>query len=243
MSYRFKYLEKVIGMFLVLAFLIIIISVIFIAKGKQLWVKKVYYYTQFNSAEALSLGMAVKFKGLKIGAVKSIKLDDKNNIIVRFYVLQEYANRVKTDSIIKINAPLIGEKDIAITAGSEKSKVAPKNSFLYSIDTEKGRLLLAEQIKKEPQSPTDLIIQNVQVLTAELSDPKGPFIGTLRNLETFSENFANSFGGDAMRNTIKMLEETARNFRDLSEALKKNPLLGGKASESAKKSSSSKRKR
>ncbi len=241
MSYRFKYLEKVIGIFLVVAFLIVIVSIIFIAKGKQLWVKKFYYYTEFNSAAALNVGMPVKFKGLKIGAVKSIKLNKKNNIVVKFYILKEYSDRIKTDSIIKINAPLIGEKNMVITSGGNKSKIAPKETFLYSIDTEKGRLLLAEQLKKEPQSPTDLIIQNVQILTAELSDPKGPFIGTLRNLRKFSETFADSFGGSEIKNTIKMLEATAQNFRDLSKSLKKNPLLVG--STKSKKNKDEKRKR
>ncbi len=241
MPYKFRYLEKIIGIFIVFAFLILIISIIFIAKGKKLWVKKEYYYTVFNSAEALSVGMPVKFKGLSIGAVKSIKLNNENKIIVKFYILKEYANRVKKDSIIKVNAPLIGSKNLVITEGRKDSPVAEKNNFLYSIDTEKGRLLLAEQLKKEPQTPTDLIIQNVQILTAELSDPNGPLIKTLKNLQKFSANFANSFDQTAINNTIKMLEETAKNLRDLSRSLKENPLLrGGK--EKIKSSSKNRRR-
>lgn len=225
MAYRFLKREKIIGAFIVTAFLLFMVAIVFIAKGQNLLAKKNYYTTIFNSADNLSKGMPIKFRGLEIGAVKSLYLNKANEIVVRFYVLREYADRIKVDSVIKINAPLIGEKVMEITSGTVGSKQAKDNSILYSIDTEEGLELLTSQISTLPKSPTDLIVQNVQLLTAQLSNPKGPFMQTLKNLQQFSSAFAGE-NKNTINLMIKDLQATTKNFKELSAAMKKNPLFG-----------------
>lgn len=229
MAYKFKGIEKLIGLFVVFALILLISAIIFIAKGQKLIVAKNYYTTIFNSAENIKQGMPVKFKGLEMGYVKELRLNDENKIEVTFYVIRAYANRIKQDSVIKVNAPLIGEKVMEITEGSKEAAVAQKEALLYSIDTAKGRELLQQQISDQAMSPTDLVIQNVQLLTAQLSDPEGGLMKSLKNLEKFSSTFADTYGEnkDTISSMIKDLEATTKNFRELSEALKKNPFFGG----------------
>ncbi|MDD5067337.1 MAG: MlaD family protein [bacterium] len=227
MAYKFKTVEKMIGIFIVAAGIILIASIIFIAKGQKLFVKKNHYSTVFNSADNLTEGMPIKFKGLKIGSVKSMELNEENKIMVQFTILREYANRIKTDSIIKVNAPLIGEKILEITEGTKEAVMAVNNSPLYSIDSEKGRELLKAQLSQQAATPTDLIVQNVQLLTAQLSDPDGGLMKTLRNMEKFSSAFASTYGDnkDVITDMIKNLQQTTKNINDLSLALKNNPFF------------------
>ncbi len=229
MAYKFKGIEKLIGLFVVFALILLISAIIFIAKGQRLIVAKNYYTTIFNSAENIKKGMPVKFKGLEMGYVKELRLNAENKIEVIFYVIREYANRIKQDSVMKVNAPLIGEKVMEITEGSKEAPIAQKQALLYSIDTAKGRELLQQNISDQAMSPTDLVIQNVQLLTAQLSDPEGGLMKSLKNLEKFSSTFADTYGEnkDTISSMIKDLEATTKNFRELSEALKKNPFFGG----------------
>ncbi len=225
MAYKFRNIEKMIGSFIIIAFLLFIGAIIFIAKGQQLLSKKNYYNTTFNSADNITQGMPIKFRGLKIGAVKSLYLNKENEIVIKFFILRQYSDRIKTDSVVRINAPLIGEKIMEITPGTKESELAKNNSLIYSIDTEKGLDLLTSQMTLDAASPTDLIIQNVQLLTAQLSNPKGPFMSTLRNLQQFSSTFAGE-NRKVIHTMIKDLQSTTANFKDLSKAMKSNPLFG-----------------
>lgn len=233
MAYRFRNIEKLIGSFVVISLLLLIAAIILIARGQHLMTKKFYYTTRFISAENLSEGMPVKFKGLKIGAVKEIYLDEKNQIIVKFYVLKEYASKIKKDSVLMINSPLIGEKFLEITAGMPDSPVAREGDFLYSTDIEEGRKYLRKQLAQMPATPTDLILKNVQLLTAQLSDPNGAFMQTLQNFRRLSESLAQN--KDVIRETMEALKDSAKNMKQLTENLKRNPLLGGWGSKSRKK--------
>lgn len=242
MAYKFRNIEKMIGLFTVAALIIVVAAVIFIAKGQKLFVKKNLYTTVFNSADNLTEGMPIKFKGLKIGAVKGMELDRQNKILTEFYIFREYADRLKEDSIIQVNAPLIGEKVLEITEGTRESAIAANNSLLYSIDSEKGRELLRAQ-PVQAATPTDMIIKNVQLLTAQLSDPEGGLMKSLKNMEKFSSAFADTYGGskDVITDMIKNLHEVTRNLNELTAALKNNPFFGWSGGSGSPDSSSKKK--
>ncbi len=233
MAYKFRHIEKLIGSFVVISLMLLIAAIILIARGQHLITKKFYYTTRFNSAVHLVEGMPVKFKGLKIGAVKKIYLDENNTVIVKFYILKEFSSKIKKDSVLMINSPLIGEKFLEITSGTHKSPVADNGDFLYSADTKVGRKYLADQLAEVPATPTDLIIKNVQLLTAQLSDPNGAFMQTLQNFRKMSEGLAES--KDIIKETMAALKDSAENLKELSENLKRNPLLGGWGSKPKKK--------
>lgn len=226
MAYQFRNIEKIIGAFIIVAVLLFIGAIIFIAKGQRLIAKKNYYTTVFNSAENLSQGMPVKFIGLEIGQVKKLYLTEENEIVVELYILREYANHIKVDSVVSVKAPLIGGKTLEISPGLKESEIAMNNHELYSIHSEKGMDLLAQQISGQAKSPADLIMQNVQLLTAQLSNPKGAFMQTLKNLQQFSSAFAGE-NKKTINLMIKDLQKTTANFKELSSAMKENPLLGG----------------
>ncbi|MBN1897167.1 MAG: MCE family protein [Spirochaetes bacterium] len=233
MAYKFKQTEKLIGSFIVISLIIIISAVIFIARGQHLLTKKFYYKTGFNSAASLSEGMPVKYKGLKIGLVKKIYLDENDQIILRFYVLKKYSQKIRKDSVVMLNAPLIGEKFIELSTGMTNSSMAADGDFLYSADSEKGREFLAIQLAHAPDSPTDLIIKNVQLLTAQLSDPNGSFMKTLNNFQQLSASLAENRG--TIQETMSALKDSAKNMKELSKGLKDNPFFGGSWSGKKKK--------
>ncbi len=238
MAYKFRNIEKTIGAFIIIAILAFIAGLIFIAKGKKLIVKKNYYTTSFYSAMDLNKGMPVTYKGLTVGQVKDLYLNKDNMIEVKFYVYRKNADRVKEDSVINITAPNpFAAKILALSPGGTNSKIANNNSILYSIHSEEGIKLLEAQISQQPTSPTELVVQNIQILTAQLSNPKGPLMSTLRNLEKFTTAFAGVSGEnkDLIGAMIKDLKATTKNFKEMSSSMKNNPLFGGGWGKGAKK--------
>ncbi len=219
MAYKFRNIEKTIGGFIVIALLVFIAGLVFIAKGKKLIVKKNYYTTTFYSAMDLKKGMPVTYKGLTVGQVKDLYLNKDNMIEVEFYVYRRNADRVKEDSVVNITSPgPLAAKILALSPGGTNSKPAKNNSFLYSMHTEEGIRLLESQISQQPTSQADLIVQNVQLLTAQLSNPKGPLMSTLRNLERFTTAFAGISGKnkDLIAGMIRDLIAKTKNFKEMS---------------------------
>ena len=172
--------------------------------------------------------MPVKFKGLKIGAVTEIKLTPSDKFLVKFYVLKEYANKVKKDSVVAISSALfIGEKSLTITPGTKKSEIAKEEDYLFSTDTELGRKMFKAQIGKEPTPSTEEILNNVRLLTAQLSDPNGSLMRTLQNAKLLTRNITETYSKnkDSFEKIIKNLEFTTKNLRDVVRKLKENPIL------------------
>ena len=233
MAYKFRTIEKLVGIFVILGLTILIIALIFVLKGQHLIVKKIYFTTYFNSAENLSISMPVKLKGIEIGRLTQLHLDDSNRIVAKFYILKDYHNKIRKNSVIMVNSPLIGEKFIEITTGSSNYPIAEENDIIYSTDTEIGRKYLSEQLGKMPASPTDLILKNVQLLTAQLSDPQGSLMQTLANFRKLSESLAEN--RNVIKDMMEQLRQTGENLKVVSEQLKNNPILKGQVFSTEKK--------
>ena len=75
MAYQFKNIEKIIGAFIIVSFLLLVAAVIFIGKGKKLFSKKIHYTTRFYSAEGVPKGMKIMFKGVEVGEVEDLEFD------------------------------------------------------------------------------------------------------------------------------------------------------------------------
>lgn len=237
MAYEFRKIEKTIGAFIVVAFLLFIGAIIFIAKGQGLIAKKNYYSTICNTAEGLSSSTAIKYKGVEIGKVKKIYLDENNDIIIKFYIYRENASRIKTDSVVKVIAPILGKKSLELSEGATNSELAKNNSILYSTHSEKGRDMLASQESGEIKSAVDAIMQNVELLTAELADPRGSLQTVMKNLKKFTSVFAglSKDNKDLFTSMIKDLRATTKNFKEMSASMKRNPLFGSWTSDKKKK--------
>ena len=238
MAYKFRNIEKTIGTIIIIEVLVLIAGLIFITKGQNLIVNENYYTTSFYSAMDLKKGMPVTYKGLTVGEVKDLYLNKDNMIEVKFYVYRKNADRVKEDSVVNITSPNpFAAKILALSPGGTNSKMAKNNSILYSIHSEEGIKLLEAQISQQPASQADLVVQNVQLLTAQLSNPKGPLMSTLRNLEKFTTAFAGVSGEnkDLIGAMIKDLKATTKNFKEMSSSMKNNPLFGGSWGKDSKK--------
>jgi phospholipid/cholesterol/gamma-HCH transport system substrate-binding protein len=108
MKFSIRFADQIVGAFIILA-LGIIIFVIFMLGSNQRWFSRdAYFYTYFPSASGLSQNMAVQYKGFTIGRIKSIRLDDDDQVEVRFSIFDTYIDRVKEGSLVEIIVSPIG---------------------------------------------------------------------------------------------------------------------------------------
>jgi phospholipid/cholesterol/gamma-HCH transport system substrate-binding protein len=185
MAYRFKHLEKVVGVFLTLVILIIVVVVIFIGRERKWFEQQYEFITEFWSGEGLKPGIVVAIKGIQIGEVKSVFLNEDNWIEVRFSVYEEYAKRIRKDSVAKLRSPLIGSKVMEIIPGGEQQLPLENGSYIWSEDTDMGAEILKERAKEERPDQLTRILGNVERLTYNLSDANGNLERTLTKVQDF----------------------------------------------------------
>ena len=93
MKFKIKFADQIVGALSIIAIAALVFFTFFIASTQKWFVKKHYFFTKISSANSVNEGMALQYKGFAIGKVKKISLGDDDNVIVHFYVLDEYIDR------------------------------------------------------------------------------------------------------------------------------------------------------
>jgi phospholipid/cholesterol/gamma-HCH transport system substrate-binding protein len=234
MAYKFKSMEKIIGIFIVVALLSVLSFVIMIGRGKNFFVKKNWYYTYFDNGEGISKGLNIFYKGVKIGLVTDVSLNTDDRIYTKFYVFREYGDKVKVDSVARFTKPILGSGSIRISRGAFNSQPLPNNSYMISYDTEQGKTLF--KLNKMEGDNIDKIVGNME----EMTSPEGALVMTLSHLQTltkslneFTKNMNQITGNiagnkDQINDIILNLRLTSANLVVVTRNLRQNRLIGGR---------------
>lgn len=110
MRNRFKNTNKLVTTFVILGIVLLVaFTALVLIKNKTL-TDKVFYETILDHAGGLSSNPPIYFKGFQIGRMDKFELDaETNDIIVRFYIYKNYADKVVKYAVIsKVESLLPG---------------------------------------------------------------------------------------------------------------------------------------
>jgi len=142
MRFSIRFADKIVGVLIILA-LAILVFVIFILGRNQRWFVRDYQYkTHFNSASGLSMNMAVQYKGFTIGHVKKIRLTEDDDVEVVFTIFEEQNHRVKTGSLVEIQASPIGLGNTFIFHPGRGTEQLVEGDFIPEINSPQARWLI-----------------------------------------------------------------------------------------------------
>ncbi len=136
MKYKLTAIERSVGVFLLVCF----VGMFFLGAGvltKNLfWKDKVSFNLNLSSAGQLQEGSKVQLKGMTIGNVVNVTLNNQAEIIARFEVSREYYKFFTTNSQIQIINPMvIGEKVVELKY-VPGPMMYPVGSFLPVVESE-----------------------------------------------------------------------------------------------------------
>ena len=122
-----------VGIFVAIGLTTLIISVFMLGSNKSYFQKSILITTYFDSVQGLNNGAIVSIAGVKIGNVESLEFDDEKNLVkVTFLVDENFAPKIKSDSVVEIRTQgALGDKFLFITPGIAKDFVK-KDSVLKS---------------------------------------------------------------------------------------------------------------
>jgi len=152
------------GIFLSVAIFLLLVSIALIS-GNQLLKKKATYYIRYQdiSLTGLELGSAVKYRGIRIGRIEDIYIDEKDitSIIVEITVDPKVPIKDDTEAIITLIG-ITGLKMIELQGGTNESAKLQPESYIKAgfsiVETITGK---AEVITQK----LEMILNNLATFT------------------------------------------------------------------------------
>ncbi len=211
MKFKIRYADQIVGFFSLLA-LAALIAFIFLLGASQNWfIKKNIYYAYFSSGSGISVGMDVSYKGFTIGKIKEVKLEG-SDVRVEFYILGDYAEYVKENSLVELITSPIGLGSSFVFHPGKGPELLPTNSEIYRIDSLAAREII-ESKKIRLQTQED----SIGVLMKKVS-------GIMDNVNLLLMNINGALSGRSQAQTpikeiIGNLNDITKNLSALTESL------------------------
>jgi phospholipid/cholesterol/gamma-HCH transport system substrate-binding protein len=183
MKFRIKYAQQVVGVFVLIA-AVALIAVIVSMGANQRWFAKNYeYYSVFPSAEGISNGMSIRYKGFEIGRITEIGLTDDDNVRVDFFIQDTFHEKVVENSILQLQTSPIGlGGGMVFRQGREITDPLPGGSLIPSLSSPEGQAIAEADAVIMPASGDSItriigqvepVLRNVNTLLVSVDDTLG----------------------------------------------------------------------
>ena len=177
------------GIFLSVAISLLLVAIVLIS-GNQFLKKKATYYIRYKniSLTGLELGSAVKYRGIRIGRIEDIYIDEKDitSIIVEITIDPKVPIKEDTEAIITLIG-ITGLKMIELQGGTNESKKLLPESFINA----------GQSLVESITGRAEIITQKLEII--------------LNNLATFTEPGRR----DQLFRLVDNTSYTLKNFRTL----------------------------
>ena len=152
MKFKIRFADKIVGFFSLVAIAGLVALILSIGASNNWFAKRNNFYTCFESGEGLNVGMDLTYKGFSIGKIKSIKLEGAM-VRVDYYVLGEYAEYVKENSLVEFAVSPIGLGSSFKLYPGKSPRALENGCEIFRTDSQKGlELIAAGKIVIENQS-------------------------------------------------------------------------------------------
>jgi phospholipid/cholesterol/gamma-HCH transport system substrate-binding protein len=185
---KFRYLEAIVGAFVLAAFAAIVSLVLFLGIEDHRVGEKYHLRFRADSGAGFTRGMPVKLSGFRIGRIREISLDNQAKVVVRMRIDREYQTWIRADSTATLlREGLVGDSVVSISVGSPGSRELPGDDFLPFLP-EKDLSKLAFELSDSVKT----VLLDIRETIAYINDPEGDIQQTLGNAHRLSANLEGS---------------------------------------------------
>ncbi|MCB0363694.1 MAG: MCE family protein, partial [Bdellovibrionales bacterium] len=133
----------------------------------------------------------VQVSGLRAGEVSDVDLLSTEEVLVKFKVLEKFAQRVKSDSRIQVVRPfIIGEKVLDLSIGSDESEAVSEGGKVVSRPSVDLMDLVSGKRMNDFLTSISGAVDSFKILTQAISDPKRTqsFVRTIDRIDPLVAN-------------------------------------------------------
>ncbi len=145
MTFKFRYADRIVGIFILVALSFVLFMLIVAGVNRQWFAHKYHYYSRFSSAAGLSVGKAIDFKGIEVGSVKSISLNDENTIDAEIVIYEAYIDKLRPNSVLELTSNPLGlGGGLTLYPGNNDLPRPEEGAFIPSTQFPEGKRLVEE---------------------------------------------------------------------------------------------------
>ena len=204
------------GIFAIAGLVLLIGAVFLIGKKQNMFGDTFHVYGTFKNVGGLQVGNNVRFVGVNVGTVESIKIVSDTVARVDMIIRNKVHPFIKSDAVASIGSDgLMGDKLISITSTSENATLIKDGGMIATVNpTDFSKIITrVEQIADNAQIITDGLAD----IATQISSGKGS-VGRLLYSDDLSKNLEGS---------VNNLKNGTAGFSENMTALKHNFLLKG----------------
>jgi len=227
MSVSYTQREKLAGLFLLAGLAVGFVIAVVIGGGQDWFRRYNQYYAIFNNGYGLEPGVKVKFLRTDIGLVTRLELTGNNKVKVHLAIRDDFAARLKTDSVANINSPtLIGSEFIDILPGSARTALIPEGGQIPAVERKSLSEYVEDLHLDIMLARVEDTMANVASLTSQLQEPTGPFLGTMSDVRQITSTVAGGQGNLGRMiyddEAFGKINQSVGNLADISGRLKQD---------------------
>jgi len=204
------------GLFITGGLMLFVIAIFIIGKQKNLFIPVYKLTTTFYNVSGLQVGNNIRFSGINIGTVNSIKIINDSTVQVDLIIEKSVQKFIKTDCEAAIgSAGIVGDRILIITQGSYDAPLAQDGQQIGSREpVEPDGIMASLQVTADNAV---IITKQLAEVMIKINDGKGT-LGRLVQDSTIAEN---------INQTIVNLKNSSKGLDENMNAAKENILLKG----------------
>jgi len=204
------------GIFAITGLVLLVGGIFLIGKKQNMFGDTFHIYGTFKNVGGLQVGNNVRFVGINVGTVESIKIVSDTLARVDMIIRNKVHPFLKSDAVASIGSDgLMGDKLISISSTSENATIIKDGGLIATVNPTDFSKIIArvEEIADNAQIITDGLAD----IATQISSGQGS-IGRLLYSDDLSKNLEGS---------VNNLKKGTAGFSENMTALKHNFLLKG----------------
>jgi len=209
---RFKGIEFKVGLFIILAVILVLVIVVGMALQKNILTPKTEVKIFADNGEGLKKGMPVLFSGFQVARVEEIQLQDNGKVLLKTQIPKDYTKWIRKDSKVKLSSQGIIGSPSLIFYGGEGESVKKGDSFYLIRD--RGIEDLVDKARVMVETLQD-ILNNVDNITTRLASDDGNFSKAMKALGDLGDDISNKRGIGYIARTDYLKLKIDKLFEDI----------------------------
>ncbi|MGB9698204.1 MAG: MlaD family protein [Thermodesulfobacteriota bacterium] len=194
MYFRIKHIDRLAGIFVILALILILITIVFVARGQKWFSKRQPYLVVFDRVGGIKPGTDVTISGMQVGRVKSLRLNEERKVEITLEIFDDYKDYLRKDSSATVISGLLGGKTVEITPGSPDQALLRPGETIPSQEPRELTDFLKGLDLQAPLKKAEATLGNLEAISAKLKDPQGELFRLLNNIEFISQQLRQGEG-------------------------------------------------
>jgi phospholipid/cholesterol/gamma-HCH transport system substrate-binding protein len=211
------------GALVLVGFILLVLAIFFIGSRKNMFDRTFTVQVKYTNVSGLQVGNAVRFTGINVGTVESIRILNDSTVNVSLALQKSVQQFIKKDAYASIGSDgLMGDKLVIIEHGSPNAPVIEDNDYIDGEDPVEMSNILARM--GDVADNATILTGNLAEIVYKVNNGEGS-LGRLLNSDALARRLEGTVA--STQETVESIQKGAEGFSDNMEAVKNNFLFRG----------------